>query len=186
MPGENPEKMASLRLFLASMMVHPGAKLISLGETLADITAAETAKKSASPEKDSMEGLRAMLKDLNELYRTLPALSQNDGRPDGFEWIINLSNEQDLVAFLRKGNHPNDFAYILINYSGSEWKMNTGVPYEGRYKEIFCSSAAMYGGSSSNRLQSRMSEEGETDGRAHRLKVTIPALSLSIFTYSDH
>ena len=167
MPGEDPQKESNLRLLAASMFTHPGAKLLSLGETRSDIR------------KDRL------IKDLNNLYQTLPAMHQNDDRPDSFEWVRQIANKECMVCFLRKGSHPNDFAFIVANYAGAAWKAEIGVPYEGRYKEIFRSDSSVYGGPASSRLQSRMSKEGETDGRAQKITVDCPPLSLSIFTYSE-
>lgn len=183
--GETEEaKYASLRLLIATLMVHPGAKILNLGETLADVRTAKAAGKEGTPAAPQ-EGLRTMAAVLNDLYQHSPAFFENDDHPDGFEWIRQMSNEQDMLIFLRKGAHPADFAYTAVNYSGAEWKIEAGAPYAGSYQRIFCSDDPSFGGKSGKAESPVQAVSGERDGRSHFVSFTAPPLSLSIFRYAD-
>ena len=176
MPGDNDLKYANLRLLVSEMMLHPGTKLLNLGETLSDIT----------EESDSSElsGLRKMVCELNRMYAELPAMSQNDERPDGFEWLRQMSNPECMLCFMRKGSHPNDFILILFNNANAEWKTKIGVPYAGKYKEIFNSQQKLFGGNITLQ-RAKTASECETDGRAYALGLTVAPLSAQVFTYSE-
>ena len=184
LPGENEEtKYASLRLLIASMMVHPGAKILNLGETLADVRAALDNGKHHTAAATPAEGLGVMTAALNHLYHQDRAFYENDDHPDGFEWIRQMANDQNMLCFLRKGSHPDDFAYIAVNYSGAAWQIRAGVPYAGSYRRIFSSSAPLYGGTGTEKQERAEAEPAEMDGRSHSMEFSVDPLSLSIFRY---
>ncbi|MDY2944540.1 MAG: alpha amylase C-terminal domain-containing protein [Lachnospiraceae bacterium] len=171
MPGASEdEKKAELRLLLSTIMVHPGARILNLGETAADT---------------EITGMRAMVSALNALYKQNPAFYENDSHPDGFEWIRQMANEQNVLCFLRKGSHPADFVLVLINYSGTGWKTRVGVPYAGKYKKIFSSSAAAFGGKDGGTDEPVTAESVEADGRSHSCEFEIGPNSLSIYSYEN-
>ena len=88
-----------------------------------------------------------------------------------------------MLCFLRKGSHPDDFAYIAVNYSGAAWQIRAGVPYAGSYRRIFSSSAPLYGGTGTEKQERAEAEPAEMDGRSHSMEFSVDPLSLSIFRY---
>ena len=51
-------------------------------------------------------GIQALVRDLNGLYRSLPALHELDCDPAGFEWIVVDDWQQSVFAWMRKGRDP--------------------------------------------------------------------------------
>ena len=47
------------------------------------------------------QGLQALVRDLNRLYRATPALHARDCEPEGFRWIVVNDDAQSVLAFLR-------------------------------------------------------------------------------------
>ena len=59
-----------------------------------------------------------------------------------------------------------------------------GVPYPGKYKEIFNSDATSFGGGGHVNPRVKMSREIECDERKQSVKVKIPPLGIAVFQYS--
>ncbi|WP_130836903.1 GlgB N-terminal domain-containing protein [Lachnoclostridium sp. Marseille-P6806] len=175
-PGSREEKFAALRQLIAMMMVHPGAKMLNLGET----------KAQTRPEpKSPAAGVFRMVRDLNRLYRTLPALHLNDSRPDGLEWIRQMADSRCMLCAIRRGARPGEFIFIVINNAGVEWKTEVGVPYDGNYRQIFCSAAKIYGGEASVPRAASAAVRKETDGRGYSLSLVLPPVSVSLYRYEE-
>ena len=173
--GDEKARLSALRLFLSLMMVHPGAKLMNLGETHRSLAGGEGRGELAPVDR--------MVKDLHALYRAQPALHQNDTRPDSFEWIRQMANDHCVLCALRRGSRPAEFLIIAVNGSGSDWQEEIGVPYAGGYQEIFNSEAKAYGGGAAVPRAARRASEKETDGRAYTVQLSLPASSVTIYQY---
>ena len=57
-----------------------------------------------------------------------------------------------------------------------------GVPFEGKYKEIFNSDAVKFGGSGKGNPRMKTSREEDSDGRKHAITVQVPPMSICIFS----
>ena len=57
-----------------------------------------------------------------------------------------------------------------------------GVPFAGKYKEIFNSDAAEFGGEGVVNSRVKTAKAEECDEREHSIKVKLPALGVSIFS----
>ena len=88
-------------------------------------------------EEDGHKQLQSYMKELLKLYKTCPALYENDFNSDGFEWINCMEWEKNLLIFLRKTKKREDTLLIVCNFSNVEYDdFMIGVPYQGKYKEI--------------------------------------------------
>ena len=92
--------------------------------------------------------MQRLLRDLNRLYRTLPALYQRDCSSDGFEWLVMHDADNSIFAWQRKGTREQDRCGVVVNFTPqvlrSYW---VPVPFAGRWREVLNSDAAIYGGS---------------------------------------
>merc|ERR1712000_444668 len=50
---------------------------------------------------DKHQGIQRLYRDLNHLYKALPALHQRDHEPAGFDWIDLHNHEQSVFSFVR-------------------------------------------------------------------------------------
>jgi 1,4-alpha-glucan branching enzyme len=55
------------------------------------------------------------------------------------------------------------------------------VPSAGKWKEVFSSDAAKYGGDGRNNKTAKISKAGKVDGRSNYISITVPGLSMSVF-----
>lgn len=129
--------------------------------------------------------MKEYMKALLQLYRACPALYREDFRAEGFEWINCLEWEKNLLIFLRKTEREEDTLLIVCNFSNVVYEdYQIGVPFRGKYKEIFNSDAAAFGGGGNVNPRVKMSREEECDERKQSIKVKIPPLGISVFQYT--
>ena len=185
MPGEKQEKFANLRLTYSYMMTHPGKKLLFMGQ---DIGEYDEWNENRRVEWELMKvpehkGIAELMRDLNHLYRTRKELYELDDDPAGFEWINNISAKESYLTYLRKGSGQEDILLVAANFSGTSQEITTGVPYEGKYKEIFNSDHLKYGGS--GMVNSRVKKASDTswDDRHQSITVKLAPLSVSILEF---
>ena len=95
MPGTPEQKMANLRLAYAYQMVHPGKKLLFMGQEFGQ-EKEWNEKQSLSWElledKEHLQ-LKNYMAALHAFYKANPALYQLDEKPEGFEWINGVGKE---------------------------------------------------------------------------------------------
>ena len=150
MPGDLWQRFANLRAYYAFMFGHPGKKLMFMGSEFAQDT--EWNHDQSLPwhllERAEHAGVQRLVRDLNKLYRTLPALHELDCDPAGFEWLVADDTTHSVFAWLRKAKTPNDCCVVAINFTPQVWHdYRIRVPFPGRWKEILNTDAAHYGGS---------------------------------------
>ena len=75
---------------------------------------------------------------------------------------------------------------IAANFAGISQEIVTGVPAPGRYKEIFNSDDARYGGTGIVNSRVKRSRQVETDDRPDSISVKLAPLSLSILKYTPY
>ena len=162
LPGDEQSKKAQIRLALGYLYSHPGKKLIGF---------------------DHDDDIAKMLSDLNDLYKKEPALYRSESDPECFEWLSNMNSEQACVSFVRKTNDPEDMLVFVFNFSGIEQNFSTGVPYEGKYKEIFTTDDKAYGGTSSVSRTVRKASDKRIDGRTQSISVKIRPQSMIMMKF---
>ncbi len=185
MPGSREQKFQNLRLTYSYMMMHPGKKLLFMGQDLGEFDEWNENRSIQWHLKDvpEHEGIRLLVKDLNNLYCTKKALHELDHSPEGFEWINNISANDSYISFARKGEKKEDTLVIIANFSGVAKAITTGVPYAGKYKEIFNSDAAIYGGTNLCNPRMKPAKEKEWDDRPYSVTMSLAPCSLCVLQY---
>jgi 1,4-alpha-glucan branching enzyme len=133
--------------------------------------------------EESNKKLNDYVKDLNKLYAKYPALYQMDFEADGFEWISSMDADHSIIVFARKTEIVEDTLLILCNFTPVVYKnFPIGVPFAGKYKEIFNSDKEIYGGHGNVNPRLKTSKKKEADGRENSISVTVPPLGISIYS----
>jgi 1,4-alpha-glucan branching enzyme len=131
------------------MYTHPGKKLLFMGDEFAherewnsDISL------DWHVLGDPMHvGMQRLVRDLNALYRTTPALHELDCEPDGFSWIDCNDSDQSVISFLRQGRGSKGLVAVVCNFTPAvRPQYRIGVPVGGFYRERLNSDAEAYGG----------------------------------------
>lgn len=187
MPGEKEKKMANLRAALGYMIVHPGKKLLFMGQEFAQEREWSEQREldwNLLEEKDHRQ-MQDYMKALLKLYKEQPALYEEDYDPAGFEWINVMETEKNMLTFIRKGKKKDSTLVVVCNFSALPYeKYQMGVPYPGKYKEIFNSDAKIYGGTGVGNPRVKVSKKEEWDERKNSIVINVSPLSVQIFSYT--
>lgn len=184
-PGEPKDRFASLRLTYAYMMAHPGIKLIFEGQDFGEDKEFDenVELKWSLLKKAENKGVKQLVRDLNKLYKTVPALYALDNSVEGFEWINSMDAEKCVVSFARKTNIPEETIIVVANFANQNQELSIGASLPGKYKEIFNSDSKEYGGKDIlNRRAKAVSEIG-ADSKPYSFGIKMAPLSLCIFKY---
>ncbi len=165
LPGTEEKKRANLNLMVGYMFTHPGKKLVFMDHKFGDVN----------------EYNVAFIKDMLSLYREHSAMYELDDTPDGFEWINNISAKENILSFLRKSK-DGETLLVVCNFADLAYeKYQMGVPFAGKYKEIFNSDNEKYGGTGIINKRVRNSKEKTVDARDNSIAINIPPLGISVF-----
>ncbi len=181
MPGDEWQRFANLRLLYTFMFTYPGKKLLFMGCEFGQGT-----EWNFNQELDwytldypSHKGMQTLVKDLNKLYSSQPALFQYDFEQQGFEWIDCHDVNQSVISFRRKSDQ--DELIIILNFTPvPREQYRIGVPEQGAYTEIFNSDSSYYSGSNVGNGQA-LSEPVPWMNQKHSITVTLPPLAGVIF-----
>lgn len=188
MPGERDKQFANLRLTFAYHMTHPGKKLLFMGQDIGEYD--EFNEKRAVEwellEKEDHGKLNRMVADLNKLYVSQPALHVKDTSWEGFEWINCITPNACMLSYIRKTDKTDDMLVVVANFADVRQEFRVGVPFEGKYKEIFNTDDRIYGGSGCVNKKACETKEMEWDGKPYAIDMVSASLSISIFSYTPY
>src|SRR5437867_4336026 len=179
MPGDVWQKFANLRMFYAWMFGHPGKKLLFMGGEFGQWRewnhgASLDWGLLQSPLHD---GVRRLVQHLNYLYKSEPALWDQDDTYEGFEWIDFHDAENSVVAWMRKSREGEVIVFIVNATPVVRYQYRIGVPGTGYYREIINTDAETYGGGNVGNLGGITATDELWQGREQSLYVNLPPLA---------
>ncbi|HEX5849428.1 MAG TPA: 1,4-alpha-glucan branching protein GlgB [Rubrobacter sp.] len=180
MPGDEWQQFANLRAYYGFMYAHPGKQLLFMGGEIAQRREwnHDISLDWHLLQEPSHEGIQALTKDLNALYRTTPALYRVDFDPAGFEWISGGDIENSVVSFLRRTDAEEDLAIVVCNFTPVvRYDYRVGVPEAAAYEETLNTDDARYGGSGVGNTGRISTQRVEAHGREHSIVLTLPPLA---------
>jgi 1,4-alpha-glucan branching enzyme len=150
MPGDEWQRFANLRAYYAFMFGHPGKKLMFMGS--------EFGQEREWSHDHSLDwhlldnprhaGVQRLIRDLNKLYREVPALHELDCDHTGFEWLVMHDADRGVFAWLRKGQDTRARCLVVVNFTPQVYRdYRVRVPFTGAWREVLNTDAAIYGGS---------------------------------------
>ena len=184
MPGDEWQRFANVRAFLAYMFGHPGKKLLFMGSEFGQYE--EWNYAAGLPwdllQYDYHRKLQTLARELNRLYRAEPAMHEVDFHWSGFEWVDFHDVDHSIIAFLRRAENPDDFLLFCCNFTPvPHQRYRFGVPSAGFYKEVFNTDAEMFGGSNMGNAAGVASDPVNSHGRDQSILVTLPPLAVVVF-----
>ena len=154
MSGDKWQRFANLRAYYAMMWGYPGKKLLFMGQEFAQRR--EWSEESALDwellDAPAHAGVRALVRDLNRVYRAKPALHARDCEGDGFEWLIVDDAANSVFAWLRKAPGAKPVAVVCNMTPTPHTGYGLPLPHDGTWQEVLNSDAAVYGGSGQGNL----------------------------------
>jgi 1,4-alpha-glucan branching enzyme len=181
-PGDAWRKFAGVRLLLAYQATYPGKKLNFMGNEFAQ--ACEWQPQSELDWKSLAQpgpaGVRNALRDLNHLYRSIPALHELDFSQEGFAWIDCHDADQSVIVYQRRAS-DGSFVVVALNFTPvPRPRYRIGVPTAGNYTEIFNSDSRYYGGSDLGNAGAIATRSSPWMGLPCSLAITLPPLAALI------
>ncbi|MFW6150926.1 MAG: 1,4-alpha-glucan branching protein GlgB [Chloroflexota bacterium] len=186
MPGDEWQKFANMRLLLGYMYAQPGKKLLFMG--------GEFGQRSEWNHDSSLEwhllaylphvALQKWVGDLNRLYRSEPALHEEDFSDAGFEWIDASDADQSVITFLRKRRGGSELVLVACNFTPvPRDRYRIGVPHSGPWRKLLDSDGRVYGGS--GYASAEMVEGSGTPyhSRPDSIEIDLPPLSALFFKH---
>jgi 1,4-alpha-glucan branching enzyme len=183
MPGDRWQKFANIRAYLAFMFTHPGKKLLFMGTEFAqerewNYDASLDWHLLADPMHRSVQTL---VRDLNRLYRSLPALHALDCESGGFSWIDCIDHESGVISYLRHAPAPGDFVVVVCNFTPVVREgYRVGTPRGGFYSELLNTDSSHYGGSNVGNSGGVTAQARPTHGMPYCLELQLPPLATLI------
>ncbi len=180
MPGDRWRRFANLRAYYGFMWTHPGKKLLFMGGEFAQEREwnHDRALDWDHLEDGDHRGVQNLVRDLNRLYKTTPALHQRDCDPEGFSWIDASDVDSSVLCYMRIGDDEEDPAVVVCNFTPAvRENYRVGVPFDGAWKEVLNTDSHYYGGSNTGN-GGELNAVGETHhGRPAALDLTLPPLA---------
>jgi 1,4-alpha-glucan branching enzyme len=183
MPGDRWQRFANLRAYYAFMFCHPGKKLLFMGNEFGQEREwnAEASLDWHLLDDPMHQGVRDCLRQLNALYRQLPALHEQDCEGRGFAWIDCNDRDNSVLSWLRRAIDPDDFVAIIANFTPVvRGGYRLGVPRGGWYTELMNTDSALYGGSNVGLGGGAMAEPVPWHGHPFSLALRLPPLGALI------
>ncbi|MEL6913097.1 MAG: 1,4-alpha-glucan branching protein GlgB [Pseudomonadota bacterium] len=181
MPGNEWEKFANLRAYYGYMWGFPGKKLLFMG---CEFGQWQEWNHDESLDWDALlganqKGLQTLVKDLNRVYTSTPALHAQDCEPAGFTWLDN-DPAQSLTAWARFGG--GETCIVVCNFTPMERHgVRIAAPSKGHYREILNTDASAYGGGDRGNGGGVHTQDVAQSGQDQSIEITVPPLSTLIF-----
>ena len=201
MAGMRHQKFASIRLVTAYQMAHPGKVLNFAGTETGEIdpwylgaplyrhrektygqkTGILPMGWKVTDEREEHKKLGEFVSIANSFYRSHPALFADDDKPSGFEWIDALDADRSTLTFVRKCK--DETLLIVCNFTPVPYdKVRVGVPFAGKYKEIFNTDAEEYGGFGFGNPRLKTSKKVKCCGRANSIEIRLAPMAMHVFS----
>lgn len=187
MPGDSWQQFANLRAYLTFMWTHPGKKLLFMG---CEFGQRREFDHDHSPQWECLDdpqhrSIQRLVRDLNHLYRRLPALHLYDAFPQGFSWVVGNDSVNSVFAYFRYGSDNDAPLLIAVNMTPvprHHYRIGvpTGAGHSLYWEEILNTDAGIYGGSNLGNHGGVMAQEQQWHGHPASVQLTLPPLAAVI------
>ena len=183
-PGDEWQRFANLRLLYGYMFMHPGAKLLFMGNEFGQYEEWNFEQSLDWNLLDFLphKGMKDFMSALNAFYKSTPALYEKAFSTEGFEWISYEDNENSVLSFIRKGNDAKNDVYVVCNFTPNLLKeYRIGVPSAGKIIEIFNSDHQKFGGSGNSNSDVLRSKKSAWNNQKYSVEIDVPPLAIAVF-----
>jgi len=181
MPGDRWQKFANLRALYAYMWARSGKKLLFMGGEFGqwrEWNHDASLDWHLLAEADHL-GLQSLVRDLNRIYRSEPALWEADVEPKGFQWLDANNADENIIAFMRSAPASGRRVICICNFSPVPREgYRIGAPAGGLYKELLNTDASLYGGSNVGNAGAVMADNSASHGMPFSLTLRLPPLGV--------
>ncbi|QGZ63658.1 1,4-alpha-glucan branching protein GlgB [Paraburkholderia acidisoli] len=182
MPGDRWQKFANLRAYFGFMWAHPGKKLLFMGGEFGQMAEFDH---DGTPHWNLLDdplhrGTQALVRDLNRLYASEPALHVLDTEPGGFEWLVSDDNGNSVLAWRRVDGAGGEIVAVCNFTPVPRHGYRIGVPHAGQWEEVLNTDAEIYGGSNMGNGGVVSTEDVPSHGKPQSVSLVLPPLGTLI------
>jgi 1,4-alpha-glucan branching enzyme len=181
MPGERHVQLANLRALLAWMWAHPGSRLLFMGGELAQVQewSHDRSLDWHLLDDPGHAGVQALVRTLNHLAVTHPAIWELEYDPAGFRWIDANDADQNVLSFARFSADGSRVVVCVANLSGlHRGGYRIGVPRPGRWEQLLDTASTAFGGDNPEQIADRWAEPVSWHGLAQSLALDLAPFSV--------
>jgi 1,4-alpha-glucan branching enzyme len=178
MPGDRWQQLANVRAYLSFQWAHPGKQLIFMGTEFA-----QESEWAESRELDwwlldhpEHEGVRSLVRDLNSVYTSTPALWTQDTEASGFAWLDANDANHNVFAFVRWDTAGSPLVCVTNFAAIPHEGYRLGLPKAGEWAEVINTDAEVYGGSGVGNFGTVTAHEEPYDGKPASATLRVPPL----------
>jgi 1,4-alpha-glucan branching enzyme len=186
MPGLGDDKFKNLKAGYAFMMGHPGKKLLFMGQDFAQVQEWDEKRELDwyLLENPQHAGVQTFVRELLHLYKSHPALYEQDINWNGFEWINANDSYRSIFSFVRKSKDGKDNLLFVCNFTPMAYDdYRVGVPENKELTLLINSEQKKFQGTETSRKKKYKPEKKECDGKAYSIAYPLPAYGVAIFKY---
>ncbi|MGH7925481.1 MAG: 1,4-alpha-glucan branching protein GlgB [Candidatus Binatus sp.] len=188
MPGDDWQRFANLRALYGYQWARPGKKMLFMGGEFGQWNEwnHDAGLDWHLLDYQPHRGVQRLVRDLNMIYRTHPALHESDCDPAGFEWVNANDRDSNVIAFVRRGLSSSQRLLCVCNFSPAvRAGYRVGVSERGYYREILNTDAAVYGGSNQGNRGGVSTDDVGWNGCPYSLNLRLPPLGVVYFEYPE-
>ncbi len=179
MPGDAWQKFANLRLLLTYQMTSPGKKLNFMGNEFAQGREWQSKWELEwwQLREEYHRGMQNLAHDLNVLYRSLPAMHDQDFQSEGFAWVDCNDAEKSVLSYQRSAR-DGSIAIVALNLTPvPRQHYRIGLPKLAQYREALNSDSSYYAGSNLGNAGLIQAEEMPWMGLPYSAEISLPPLA---------
>lgn len=183
MPGDDWKRFANLRLLYGYMFTHPGTKLLFMGGEFAQPNEWNHDKSLDWHllQYDVHKGVHKLISDLNAFYKTERGLYLHGFEQKGFQWVDYGDRENSVIVFQRNGDTKEDMLIVVCNFTPEvRYQYRVGVPYRGRWKEVFNTDDKKYHGSGVLNQGLLVTSPVKYHNQDFSVALTLPPLAITV------
>ncbi len=186
-PGDDWQKLATLRAYFAFMWTHPGKKLLFMGGELGQIHewSHDGEIEWGLLREPRHAGLQRLVGNLNRLYAREPALHREDAASSGFSWLIGDDAQNSVYAYERRAAGEAPMLVVLNMTPVPRYNYRFGVSQAGRWREALNSDAELYGGSNLGNAGGTHTHTISAHGHEQSLELVLPPLAALVLKHED-
>ena len=180
MPGDEWQRFANLRAYFGFMWTHPGKKLLFMGGEFAQEREwdHDTGLDWGLLDRPRHASVQQLVRDLNRLYREIPALHRKDCNGTGFRWVVIDDRDQSVYVYLRFGEEADPPVLVACNFTPVPREgYRVGVPRAGGWLEVLNTDSEIYGGSNMGNGGCVQAQPIASHGLPASLELTLPPLA---------
>jgi len=183
MPGDDWQRFANLRLLYSMMFVHPGSKLLFMGNDFGQTSEwnFESSLDWHLLDYKPHQGIQNIIRNLNAIYREEPALHKYNYEQRGWEWIDFSDDNNAVLVFCRKADKASDTLVVVANMTEvPRENYRIGTPQVGKWQKLFDSDESQYDGSNFMNKNLFQTKNEPWQHRDQSIELNLPPLALVI------